>query len=368
MEGNVVIRKHHRSLVSAAAALTAAAVLAACGSSSNKSSSTTGGNGSGTGGNVSATLNASGSTFQATLEQNVIAAFKKPYPNVTINYAGGGSGKGKADLASGIVDFAGTDSLLKDTEKAAFKGATVLYFPIAAAPVTISYNLSGVSDLKLSPETIGGIFEAKITTWDDPAIKADNPGVNLPSTKITPVHRAEASGTTSNFTKFLTKAAPNNWTLGSGDTVNWPASEQSGQGNPGVATIVKQTDGAVGYVDFADAKQAGLSFASVKNSNGEFIAPSLDGSSKALAGSTIAADLTFSPIDTTGAGVYPITAPTWILVRQKQTDTSKGAALKAYINFMLTTGQTIAPTVNYSPLPSELVQKAIAQLGQLQIG
>jgi phosphate transport system substrate-binding protein len=365
MEGDFVIRKHRRGLACVAVAATAAIVLAACGSSSNNSGNS---NTSSGGGKLSATLNASGSTFQQTLQQNVIQAFKQEQPGVTINYAGGGSGKGKSDLASGNVDFAGTDSLLKDTEKAAFNGATVLYFPIAAAPVTLSYNVSGLSDLKLSGETIGGIFSGKITSWDDPAIKADNPGTSLPSKKITPVHRAEASGTTSNFTKFLVSAAPNSWTLGSGDTVNWPASFQSGQGNSGVATIIKQTDGAIGYVDFADAKQAGLSFASVKNKNGEFVAPSIDGASKAIANATIAPDLTYSPINAPGAGVYPITAPTWMIVRQKQTDKAKGDALKAYLDFMLTKGQTIAPTVNYAPLPSDAAQKAMAQLSQLQIG
>jgi phosphate transport system substrate-binding protein len=361
-----VIPKHRRFATLTALATTGALVLGACGSSSKGGSSnpTT----SGGGGSLSATLNASGSTFQQTLEQTVIAAFTKANSGVTINYTGGGSGKGKADLASKIVDFAGTDSLLKPAEKDAFKGATVLYFPIAAAPVTVSFNLSGISTLNLSPKTIGGIFAGTIKTWDDAAIKADNPGVNLPSTKITPVHRAEASGTTSNFTKFLDAAAPTVWTLGHGDTVNWPKSEQSGQGNGGVATIIKQTSGAVGYVDFSDAKAAGLTFASVKNANGEFVAPSIDGASKAVAGATVAADLTYSPINTAGAGVYPITAPTWIIVLATQTNKAKGDALKAYINYMLTAGQTTAPTVNYAPLPSDLATKAIAQLAQLKIG
>jgi phosphate transport system substrate-binding protein len=356
-----VIPKQRRFATLTALAATTALVLAACGSSSS-------GGGGGGGGSLSATLNASGSTFQQTLEQTVIAAFKAKNSGVTINYTGGGSGKGKADLASGIVDFAGSDSLLKPEEVTAFKGAKVLYFPIAAAPITVSYNLSGVDSLKLSPATIGGIFAGTITSWDDAAIKADNSGVNLPSTKITPVHRGEASGTTSNFTKFLESAASSTWTLGHGDTVNWPKSEQSGQGNGGVATIVKQTAGAIGYVDFSDAKAAGLSFASVKNAGGEFVEPSTDGASKAVAGATVAADLTYSPINTSGAGVYPITAATWILARETQSNKAKGDALKAYITFMLTTGQTTAPSVNYAPLPSELATKAIAQLDQLKIG
>lgn len=358
--------KHRRGTSIATLALAGAVALGACGSS--KSDNNTAGGGGGGNSKLSATLNGSGSTFQKTLEENAIAAFKAKNPNVTINYAGGGSGKGKQDLASKVVDFAGTDSLLKDAEKAALNGAKVLYFPIASAPITVSYNVSGVSDLKLSADTIAKIFEAKITTWDDPAIKADNPGANLPSTKITVAHRAEASGTTSNFTKFLDAAAPGVWTLGKGDTVSWPASEQAGQGNAGVAQIVQTTSGAIGYVDFSDAKAAKLSFASVKNANGEFVAPSIDGAQKAVAGATVANDLTYSPINTKGAGVYPITAPTWILVYAKQTDKAKGDALKAYLKFILTDGQQIAPTVNYAPLPSDLANKAIAQLDSLQIG
>ncbi len=368
-------RGHHVKLLPArrsakygAGTLALALALAACGSSSNKSSDTTASN-AGTSGSSSlnATLNGSGSTFQLPFEQALIAKFTQDNPGVKINYPGGGSSKGKADLAAGLVDFAGSDSLLKDSEVSALNGKTALYFPMAAAPVTVSYHLSGVSDLQLSPNTIADIFQAKVKKWDDPEIKADNPSASLPSTAITVAHRADGSGTTNNFTHFLTLAAPN-WTLGKGDTVNWPAGTQSGQGNAGVATVITQTDGAIGYVDYADAKAANLTFAKVKNAAGEYQAPTTDGSSKAIAGATVADDLTYAPQNAPGSGVYPITAPTWILVFEKQTDKAKGDALKAYLNFMLTTGQQIAPTVNYAPLSSDLDQKAIAQLDKLQIG
>ncbi len=352
-----------RTVTYGAGALAIAMTLGACGSSSTK------GTGDTTGGatKLSATLNGSGSSFQLPFEQAVIAKFKDTESGVTINYPGGGSSKGKADLAAKLVEFAGTDSLLKPEEITALKGATVLYFPIAAAPITVSYKLSGVSDLQLSPETLAGIFQGTIKKWDDAAIKTDNPSATLPSTTITVVHRADGSGTTSNFTKFLVAAAPS-WKLDKGDTVNWPAGEQSGQGNAGVAAIINQTDGAIGYVDFADALGAKLTFAKIKNAAGEFSAPTLDGASKAVAGATVADDLTYSPINAAGAGVYPITAPTWILVYAKQADKAKGDALKAFLNFVLTEGQTLAPTVNYAALPSDMATKAIAQLDKLQIG
>ena len=175
------------------------------------------------GGSAGGTLNGSGSTFQKTFDQVVIQAFQQKNSGVTVNYAGGGSGKGKTDLQTKTVDFAGTDSLVKPADLPSYQGGAILYFPIAAAPITVSFNLSGVDSLKLSGPTVGGIFSGKITKWNDPAIAADNPGVTLPDTNITVVHRADASGTTSNFTKYLVSAGGADWTLGSGDTVKWPS-------------------------------------------------------------------------------------------------------------------------------------------------
>jgi ABC-type phosphate transport system substrate-binding protein len=175
------------------------------------------------GGSTSATLNGSGSTFQKTFDQVAIQAFQQKSSGVTVNYAGGGSGKGKTDLQTKTVDFAGTDSLVKTADLSKYQGGEILYFPIVSAPITVSYNVSGVSNLRLSPSTLARIFSGKITSWDDPAIKADNPGASLPNTGITVVHRADASGTTSNFTKYLVSAGGSNWTLGNGDTVSWPS-------------------------------------------------------------------------------------------------------------------------------------------------
>src|SRR5215472_8645628 len=264
-----------------------ALVLAACGNSS-----TGGGSSSGSGSSLSGTLNASGSTFQLTFQQSAIQAFKSVQPNMTVNYGGGGSGKGRSDLAAGVVNFAGSDSPIPSDEVANFKGKTVLYFPIMLGPITMSYNLSGVSNLKLDAPTIAGIFSGTIKKWNDPAIKAINPGVNLPSTPIALAVRSDSSGTTANFSLFLTLAAPT-WKLGTSSTINWPSSAHAGNGNGGVAQIVKSTPGAIGYVDYADAKASGLAVASVKNKDGNYVAPSPSSASAAGTTVTVAPNLTF---------------------------------------------------------------------------
>src|SRR5262249_1743212 len=164
----------------------------------------------------------SGSTFQDAFNQKAITEFKTKAPNVAVTYTKSGSGAGKTDLQNKVVQFAGTDSLISDADKPKFQGGTVLYFPTVDAPITGPYNLSGVDKLQLSGETLAGIFSTSVTTWNDPKIAADNPGVNLPNTPIVVVHRSDASGTTNNFTKFLTKAGGGAWTLGSADSINWP--------------------------------------------------------------------------------------------------------------------------------------------------
>jgi len=285
---------------------------------------------------------------------------------VTINYGGGGSGKGLQDLEGKLVDFAGSDTPIAASDLPKYTGG-VLYFPTVAAPITVSYHLSGVSKLTLSAATIAGIFSNKITSWSDPAIAADNPGVKLPSTSITTVHRSDGSGTTANFTLYLTKAAASTWTLGTGKTINWPGG-QAASGNPGVAQIIKSTDGAIGYVDYSTAVAVGLAYASVKNSAGTPVAPTLAATSAAVAGTTINADLTYDPTDAAGPTAYPITSPTWILVYKTQTDKAKGDALKAFLDFVLTTGQgSLATDNDYAPLSPALAQKAIAQLDQIVI-
>jgi phosphate transport system substrate-binding protein len=320
---------------------------------------------------LSATLNASGATFPQAFYEQEIAAFKDDAPGVTINYGGGGSGKGRQDLADQVVDWAGSDGTVKPEDVSKFKGGAFLYFPTVLAPITVSYNLSGVDKLQLSPDTIAKIFQRQITNWNDPAIAADNTGVTLPDQAITVAHRSDGSGTTENFTKFLDAASGAGgsgvWTLKSGSTVEWPADTQAGQGNSGVAQIVSATPGAVGYVDLSDAKAANLQFASVKNKAGKFIEPTLDATSAAADNITVNPDLTFFTGWADGDASYPIAAQTWILAYTSQTDKAKGEALKAFINYVLTEGQDKAADADYAALPDSLKQKAIAQLDQLQI-
>jgi len=331
-----------------------ATLLAACGSSSKS-------------GSGSVTLNGSGSTFQKTFDDATIAAFAASNSAITINYAGGGSGQGKSDLQAKNVEFAGTDSLPKPADLPKYQGGDLLYFPTVAAPITVSYNLKGVSSLRLSDKTLAKIFAVKITKWNDKAIAADNPGASLPGTSITVAHRADGSGTTSNFTKFLNAVDPTDWTLGSSDTVDWAPGTQAGTGNPGVAQIVQQTDGAIGYVDLADATKSKLSLASIENKTGAFVAPTLAGAAAAVKSSPINANLTYDPINAPGADAYPITSPTWILVYANQTDKAKGTALKTFLQFVYDKGEGLAAANNYAALPADLVQKATAQLASLKI-
>ncbi|HET7013141.1 MAG TPA: phosphate ABC transporter substrate-binding protein PstS [Streptosporangiaceae bacterium] len=345
-------------------------VLGAC-SSSSSSSAPSGGSSSSSGGgsaNLSGTLNGSGSTLQLAYQQAAIAAFKSVQSGLTVNYGAGGSGKGRTDLAAGTVNFAGSDSPIPDKEKANFKGKTVLYYPILIAPITVSYNLSGVSKLQLSGPTIAGIFSGKIKTWNDPAIKADNPGVSLPSTSITIAVRSDSSGTTANFSNFLVEAGGSAWTLGTSSVIDWPKTARAGSGNGGVAQIVKSTPGAVGYVDYADAKASGLTYASVKNKAGNYVAPSVDGATSAAQNATVKPDLTFSAIWAAGAQSYPISAQSYVLVYQSQSSTSTTANLKGYIGYLLGDGQKLLTQLGYAPLPSNIDQQATAQLSKIGSG
>ena len=314
---------------------------------------------------ASATLNEDGSTFQLAFQQEAVARFQKKNPGITINVAGGGSGKGRTDFTNQVVDFAGTDGLFKPTDPAP-KGGPYDYIPFVAGPITVSYNLSSVKGLQLSPDTVAKIFSRQIKTWDDPAIKADNPKASLPSTAITVAHRSDSSGTTQNFTQYLTTVSPTVWTLGAGSTVPWPAATQAGNGNAGVANIVKSTDGAIGYVDFSDARAAALTFASVKNSAGKFIVPSVAATTAALQGVKLAVDGTYNPLNSPNVKAYPIASPTWILVYQTQTDPAKGAALKAYLTLILADGQKFASSVDFAPLPPAFVKATQARVSAIK--
>jgi|HubBroStandDraft_6_1064221.scaffolds.fasta_scaffold11966_2 phosphate transport system substrate-binding protein len=365
-------RRQRFAAVGAAAVATALS-LAACSSSSSSSTPASSGSAAATGSasassgaKLSGTLNGSGSTFQTTFQETASSSFKSVQPNMTVNYGSGGSGKGRTDLASGVTNYAGSDSPIPAAETANFKGKTVLYFPVVIGPITLSYNLSGLSKpLQLSAPVIASIFQGKITSWNNSAIAADNPGVTLPSTPITIVVRSDSSGTTQNFSLFLMDSTPSTWTLGSSSTIKWPSTARAGNGNGGVASAIKSTPGAIGYVDYSDAKASGLTFASIKNKDGNYVAPSPSSASAAADGVTIAPNLTFHAVWGTGAQAYPITYQSWVLVYETQPNANDAAMLKSYIGYLLGPMQQMSGSLGYAPLPSSLDQMATAQLSKI---
>ena len=350
-----------------AAVLALALLAAACGGSDETpSASTDAGTATTNEPALSATLNASGATFPKGFYEVAIAGYKKVQPGVTVNYNATGSGAGRQALQDGVVDFAGSDGLVNPNDLSKYKGEFV-YIPTVAAPITVSYNLTDVKDLTLDADTIAKVFQRQIKRWDDPAIAALNPGVRLPASDITVAHRSDGSGTTENFTKYLVAAAPTTWMLKTGSTVEWPADTQAGNGNQGVAQIVKSTAGAVGYVDLSDARASGLQFAKVKNKSGKAVVANLDGATAALAGAQVNADLSYNPLNAEGADAYPITAPTWLLVYKNQADKVKGEAIKSFLRFLVGDGQKLAKDVDYAPLPTALQQSAAAQIDSILV-
>lgn len=313
------------------------------------------------------TINGSGSTLSKPYQETAIEEFKKANKGVTLNYGGGGSGKGRQDLADMVVDFAGTDSPYKEADLAKIKGGDVLYFPILLGPITVSYNVDGVDKLQLGAETLAKIFQRDVKKWNDKAIAADNPGVKLPDADIIVAHRADGSGTTQNFTEYLNIAAKGVWRLKSGSTVEWPSDTQAGQGNGGVAQIVKSTKGAIGYVDLSDAKASGLKYARVKNQAGKFVEPTTAAASAAGDGIEVKSNLLFSALNAKGDKAYPITCQTWVIVYAKQADRTKGEMLKAYLKFLVKDGQKFLSDIDYAPLPKGLRDQAVKQLEKIQV-
>jgi len=354
-----------------ATALAAALAVAACGSSSSKSSGSSGSSG-GSSSSGSGTINGAGSTLAAPIYQQWGSTLKGQ--GLTVNFNPVGSGAGQTELESATVDFAGSDPSLKAADKAKMKGA-VLQFPVAAGAITVSYNLSGVkSGLKLDGPTVAGIFMGKIKTWDDPAIKALNPGMSLPSTAITVVHRSDSSGTTEGFTTWLSDVDPA-WksSVGEGKDVNWPTGT-GGKGNSGVAAVVKQTAGAVGYVEQAYALENGFTYAAIKNSAGSYVLPSIPNTSAAFLGIATPPDLGISTINSPNAGAYPIVSQTFLDAYKdpcKSGGASSGtaAALKKFLTYAFGAGQqTLGAGSNqlpYAPVPASLADKDNTQLATM---
>jgi phosphate transport system substrate-binding protein len=362
-----------KQAAAAGGAVIAALALAACSSSSSSSSTSSAAatsaaaSSSASTSTASGTIKAAGSTFQTNFQQSAISAFKSTNPNITVDYDPVGSGTGRADLYANTVLFAGSDSPVPSKEtKDVPAGKTILYFPVQIGPIAIAYNLSGVTGLKLNATVLAEIFQGTIKTWDDPAIKALNPGLSLPSTSITLAVRSDSSGTTANFSQYLVDAAPSTWKLGTASTITWPSTARAGDGGSGLAQIVKSTPGSIGYVDFSTATASSLSAASIENSAGDYVAPSVAAATAAASHVTPKADLTFAAADEPGATSYPITYQSWDLVYSVQPNATDAALLKAYIGYLLSSaGQALLTPLNLSPLPSAIDSAAVAQLSKI---
>ena len=347
--------------------------VAACGSDSNSSGATStasSGASKSTSAQLGGTLNGAGATFPQPVYQEWAARFQEK-TGTTVNYQGIGSGGGIAQFTAGTVDFGASDASMKDEEITAAKAkGDPVHIPTVMGAVTVSYNLDGVkSGVKMDGATIADIFLGKITTWNDPKIAAQNSGTSLPSSKITVCHRSDESGTTKNFTQFLANYSKE-WESGPGvdKSVKWPTGTGA-KGNDGVAACIKQTPGAVGYVEQAYALANNFTFADVKNKSGNYVAPTLDSTSAAGVGLTIPDDLRISTIDAPGAQAYPITALTFLLVYQDVCKAGKDAQtaqrLKAWLDYSEGPGQDVAGELQYAKLPDELHAKAQAKVAAL---
>jgi phosphate transport system substrate-binding protein len=314
-------------------------------------------------------LQGAGATFPYPLYSKWVAEYQKADPKVRINYQSIGSGGGIRQIIERTVDFGATDAPMKEDELAKLS-KPILHLPTTLGAVVIAYNLPGIDALKLSPELVAGIFSGELKTWNDPKLKALNPGVKLPADPISVTYRSDGSGTTAVFTEYLSKISPA-WAekTGSGKSVKFPVG-LGAKGNEGVAGQIKTSPGSLGYIELAYAKQTGIPFAAIRNQAGKFVEPSLPGISSAAAGAmgSIPDDLRVSIVDPPGEGAYPIAAFTYLLVYQEQTDATKGKALAQFLWWAIHDGQAFGPPLHYAPLPPELVVRVEAKLRSLRAG
>jgi phosphate transport system substrate-binding protein len=359
-----------KTWLAAAAAGALALGAAACGSNDTSPSGGTS-SGSSSSAKQGGTINGAGATFPQPVYTEWAARFKDQ-TGTTVNYQGIGSGGGIAQFTAGTVDFGASDAAMKPDEiAAAKKKGDPIHVPTVLGAVTVSYNVSGVDKgLKLDGQTAADIFLGKVKKWNDPEIAKLNAGVQLPGKAITVCHRSDESGTTKNFTQFLADYSPA-WKSGPGvdKTVKWPTGTGA-KGNDGVAGCVKQTDGAVGYVEQAYALQNNFTTAAIKNKAGNFVVPTLQATSAAGTAAKPPADLRFSTIDASGAQTYPISAVTFLLVYKDMCKAGMKAPeaklVKSWLGYALGAGQQVAPELQYAPLPDGIKAKAKAEIASLQ--
>lgn len=316
-------------------------------------------------------LNGAGATFPYIIYSKWFDLYYKK-TGVEINYQAIGSGGGVKQVTEGTVDFGASDAFLSNKQLKAIKkkrGTAVLHIPTVMGAVVVSYNLpTAGKGLKLTPDVLADIFLGKIKMWNDNRIKKINKGKKLPKRPILVVHRSDGSGTTHIFTDYLSKVSKS-WkkNVGVGKAVDWPVG-LGGKGNDGVAGLVKQTEGSIGYVELAYAVQNKLAYASLKNKAGKYVKPSFDAVSAAAAGfmKDMPADLRVSIVNADGKESYPIAGMTWLLVYQNMKDKRKARALKDFILWALDEGESYAKDLHYAPLPKEVISMCKKQVAKIR--
>ena len=351
-------------------ALTATFALTACGSD-NTDSPAAGGASEAASSCAAGDLTAQGSSAQKNAMDEWIKTYQGQCSGAKIGYEGTGSGAGIEAFIAGTADFAGSDSALKEDQQPAADakcaGGKALNIPMVVGPIAVVYNVDGVDSLQLSAPTIAKIFSGKITKWSDPAIKAENADAKLPDTTIASVHRSDESGTTDNFTKYLSKTAESDWTLGNAKA--WKAPGGTGaKGSDGIATAVKSTPGAISYVELSFAENSDLSKAKIKNGAGEYTELTGESAGKTIAGAKVAGtggDLALAiDYSTTEAGAYPIVLVTYEIACSK--GSPKAAAIKGFLTYTASTGgQSALAELGYAPLPEAVrsqVETSVASI------
>lgn len=312
-------------------------------------------------------INGAGATFPYPLYSKWFSEYAKIDPSVKFNYQSIGSGGGIKQITAQTVDFGASDKFLTDADLAKAPGK-LLHIPTVMGAVVVTYNIPGIGKgLKLTPDVLTDIYFGKITKWNDPRIASVNKGINLPNSPIVVVHRSDGSGTTAIFTDYLSSVSAD-WKskVGMGASVNWPVG-LGGKGNEGVAGQVKNIKNSIGYVELAYAHENKLPYASMKNSSGSFVEPSIKSTSAAAAGAAknMPADFRISLVNQPGKGAYPIVGFTWLLVYQQQKDPVKGKKLVEFLNWELKKGQKMASAILYAPLPdnvAKMVEKTVKSI------
>jgi phosphate transport system substrate-binding protein len=306
-------------------------------------------------------INGAGATFPNPIYSKWFHEYTKVDPSVAFNYQPIGSGGGQKQILSQTVDFGASDGPMSD-ENLAKAPRKLLHIPTVAGADVVTYNVPGNPKLKFDGPVLVDIFMGKITKWNDPRLAGQNPGVALPDQDIVVVHRSDGSGTTYIWVDYLSNVSPE-WAakVGRGTSVNWPVG-LGAKGNDGVAGQVKQLPGALGYVELIYAKQNHLPYADVKNASGNYITPSLDSVTEALATAKIPEDFRFSMVNPPGEKAYPIAGTTWLLVYQEQKDAAKGKKLVEFLNWALTAGEHMASSLDYASLPDAVGQRVLEEI------